>query len=176
MVKTLTDKDIPEPWFGKKNKLASTPKVTRAESKQMAEQHMVEDDNLGENSNKEKGRGKGKVNEFGTGRGKTKVKSVRTATAGVVFGRSKQSIPDPEELRRKRIADAVACGRVVRTILNSPTRRTCPTTLEGESSPENIQAELESGDIEMDSHSPSPLEQNPTACAGIVNELLFVML
>lgn len=163
-------------WDKELNKLATMPKVTRAASKQMAEQHMVEDDNLGENNNKEKGRGKGKVKELGTGKGKTKLKSVRTTTAGVVLGRSKQSIPDPKELRRKRIADVVACGRVVRTILKSPTRRTCPTTLEGESSPENIQAELERGDIEMDLLSPSPLEQNPTASACIVNKLMFVML
>jgi hypothetical protein len=45
MVKTLKEKDVPKPWFGKKSKHGTfTPKQTRAASKQMAQQQVVEDD------------------------------------------------------------------------------------------------------------------------------------
>ncbi len=44
MVKGLKEKDIPEPWFGKKDKPATiTPKRTKASSKLMDQQHVVED-------------------------------------------------------------------------------------------------------------------------------------
>ena len=118
MVKTLKEKDMPEPWFGKKTKHVT---ITRAASKQMAQHEVVEDDNLEEPSAKGATREKGKCKEDEVGKGRKKVKAVRPATAEVVMGRTKYVVPDPEEMRRKMIADAEACGRVVKSLSHTAT-------------------------------------------------------
>lgn len=110
-----------------------------------------------------------KVRKLWLGREKKKAKAVRTGTADVVLGRSKIAVPDPEELRRKRIEAAVACGRVVKTLSIPSTRQTCPTTAVGESSEENMHAELVTGGLEIHSHSPSPVQGIPAASAGMIH-------
>lgn len=154
MVKTLKEKDIPEPWFGKKSKHVT---ITRAASKQMAQHAVVEDGLLEEPSAKGEAREKGKGKEDVAGKGRKKVKAVRPATAEVIMGTSKYVVPDPEEMRRKMIADAEACGRVVKS-----TRKSCPTTGVGETSEDRLQPELVTGD-----HSGSPVPEMPTAEDGM---------
>lgn len=63
MRKTLKDKDMPEPWLGKKKKPVTAPKQTRAASKLMAEQYVLDDDKMGQSSKMGKGQQKGKVQE-----------------------------------------------------------------------------------------------------------------
>ena len=47
----------------------------------------------------------------------------------VVFGKTNSSVPDLEELRQKREADAIKCGRVPRTIgKEPPQRQPCSST------------------------------------------------
>jgi hypothetical protein len=148
MVRTLKEKDIPEPWFGKKSKQStSTPATTRAASKQMAHRQEIEDDIVEEPSAKGEAREKGKSKDDKPTKGKKKAKAVPSGTADVVMGRSKYAVPDPEELRRKMIAYAEACGRVVKSLSQPATRKSCPTTsaietLEGKSQLETMTGEL----------------------------------
>ena len=129
MVRTLKEKDIPEPWFGKKSKQATfTPAQTRAASKQMAHHQDVDDDIVEEPSAKGETREKGKCKDDMRAKGKKKAMAVRPGTAEVVMGRSKYAVPDPEELRRKMIADAEACGRVVKSLSTPASRKSCATT------------------------------------------------
>lgn len=129
MGKTLKVKDIPEPWFGKHPKpVTIPPKRTRAASKLVEQQHEVEDDAVEEPSPKGDKREKGAGRDDVAGKGKKKLKAVRPGTADVVTGKSKYVVPDPEEMRQKRIADANACGRVVKSVSIAATRTSCPTT------------------------------------------------
>lgn len=73
MVKMLKEKDILEPWFGKKSKHVT---ITRASSKTMAQHQVVEDDLLEEPSAKGEAREKGKSKEDVAGKGRKKVKAV----------------------------------------------------------------------------------------------------
>ena len=159
MVKTLKDKDIPEPWFAKKSKHVT---ITRAASKQMAQHQVIEDDLLGEPSAKGETSEKGKGKEDVAGRGRKKAKTVRPATAEVVMGRSKYVVPDPEEIRRKMIADAEACGRVVKSLSQTTTRKSCPTPELVEQSVDRVQPEFVPGD-----HSGSPGPEMPAAEEGM---------
>lgn len=148
MKKTLKEKDVPEPWFGKKSKHGTfTPKQTRATSKQMAQQQVVEDDIVEEPSGRGEAREKGKGKDDVNGKGRKKAKAVRPATADVVLGRSKYVAPDPEELRRKIVADAAACGRVVNSVHEPATRKSCPTTSVNEMSEERVTAEMVTGEL-----------------------------
>ena len=143
MVKTLKDMDAPEPWFGKKNSKATfTPKQTRAASKQMAQQRDTEDANMEEPSAKGEARDKGKRREDLASKGRKKAKAVRPGAADLVMGRSKYAVPDPAELRRKMIEDAEACGRVVKTLSQPTTRKSCPAPAAVETPEGTIQAEL----------------------------------
>lgn len=148
MVNILKEKDLPEPWFGKKTKAQPPPKQTRAASKLLAEKATVEDAVGGEPSISGKGRGKGKQEKHCAGMGRKKGKSIRTGTVDVMLGRSKNPVQDPEELRRKIIEDAVACGRVVKTISNPAKRQTCPTMATRDSSAEKIDEEMGTADIQ----------------------------
>ena len=122
MVKGLKEKDIPEPWFGKKDKPATiTPKRTRAASKRMDQQDVVSDDGVEEPSPKAARR-----DDVG-GKGRKKAKGVRPGTIDLVLGRSKYAVLDPEEMSRKRVADANACGRVVKSVSQATTRTALPT-------------------------------------------------
>lgn len=156
MGRKLKEKDIPEPWFGNKGKKATAPKHTRAASKTITEDEAVEEATIPQPTTRRKGRPKGKAKEAVAVKGMKKTKALRSGTADVVLGRSKPTIPDPEELRRKRIEDLVACGREVKVFTKPGTRHACPTTAINSSSKEDIQAELEAGGIEMDGKSPSP--------------------
>lgn len=154
-MRTLKEKDIPEPWFGNKGKSVNAPKQTRAASKIIAQQEVVEEVTVPKPSTRGRGRQKGKAKEVVPAKGRKNTKTLRSGTANILLGISKTTVPDPEELRRKRIEDAVACGRVVRTVAKQANRHACPTTAARSSSEEDIQAELEAGGTEMDCHSPS---------------------
>ena len=78
----------------------------------------------------------------------------RTGSADVLLGRTKNPVADPTELRRKRIEDAVACGRVVKTIIYPAKRRSCPTTADTKSSEHNTEDVLAAADNEIGSSSP----------------------
>lgn len=165
MVKTLKDKDIPEPWFGKKSKHVT---ITRATSKHMAQQTVVEDEIVEEPSAKGEARQKGKAKKDVAQKERKKTKAVPTATADVVMGRSKYVVPDPEEMRRKMIVDAEACGRVVKSLSKPAIRRSCPTTavtdtIEDEQQPDLVAEELHTV---MD-HSGSPIPEMPDVEEGM---------
>lgn len=159
MVKTLKEKDIPEPWFGKNSKpVTITPKRTRAASKLMEQQHVVEDDAVDEPSPKGEAREKGAGRDDVVGKGRKKVKAVRPGTTDVVLGRSKYAVPDHEEMRRKRIADANACGRVVKCVSQAATRKSCPTTAPAGTSSERSHPELVTGGVDnVNARSRSPI-------------------
>ena len=148
MVRTLKEKDIPEPWFGQKSKQATfTPAQTRAASKQMAHQQQIEDDIVEEPSPKGVAREKGKCKEDMRPKGKKKAKAVPPGTADVVMGRSKYAVPDPEELRRKMVADAETCRRVVKSLSQTTARKPCPTTSALETSEGRTQLETMTGEL-----------------------------
>jgi hypothetical protein len=168
MVKTLKEKDIPEPWFTKKSKGVT---ITRATSKQMAQHPVVEDEIVQEPVAKGDARQKAKAKEDVAGKGRKKTKGVPPATAEVVMGRSKYVVPDPEEMKRKMMADAEACGRVVRSLSQPALRRSCPTTvvtetIEDQQSPELVTGEPHS----VMAHSGSPIPEMPAAEEGMEPE------
>lgn len=165
MVKTLKETDIPEPWFSKKSKGTT---ITRASSKQMAQHPVVEDEFVEEPIAKGEARQKGKAKEDVAGKGRKKTKAVPPATAEVVMGRSKYVVPDPEEMRRKMVADAAACGRVVKSLSQPATRRSCPTTAHTETTPDQQQPELVTGELQsvMDRQG-SPIPEMPAAEEGM---------
>lgn len=153
MVNTLKDKDLPQPWFGKKTKELPVPKQTRAASKLLAAKEILHEELQEEPSTRPRQREKGKTERRTPAKGKKKAKSITTGTADVLLGRSKNPVPDPEELRRKRIEDAVACGRVVKTISNPAKRQSGPTTPSPEASEKNIDEDLATAGANMDSHT-----------------------
>lgn len=53
---------------------------------------------------------------------------MRSGTTDLVLGRSKYAVPNPEEMSRKKIADANACGRMVKYVSQAATQTSCPTT------------------------------------------------
>lgn len=163
MVKTLKDKDLPEPWFGKNAKpVTITPKRTRAASKLMEQEHVVEDEAVEEPSPKGDAREKGAGRDDVSGKGKKKLKAVPTGTADVVLGRSKYAVPDPEEMRRKRIADANACGRVVKCVTQAATRKSCPSlAAAGTSCPRSPPNIVAGGVDNVKQHSRSPDPATP---------------
>lgn len=165
MVKTLKEKDIPEPWFGNKSKHVT---FTRATSKQMAQHQVVVDEIVVEPSAKGEARQKGKAKEDVAGKGRKKTKAVRPATAEVVLCGSKYVVPDPEEMRRKMIADAEACGRVVKSLSQPAIRKSIPTTAITETTEDPLQPELVTGELHsvMD-HSGSPVPEMPAAEEGM---------
>ena len=168
MVKTLKDTDLPKPWFGKKSKhVTIMPKQTRAVSKQMAQEQVLDDDVAEEPSAKGEAWDKGKGKEDVAGKGRKKAKAVRLGTADMVSGRSKYVVPDPEELRRKRNADAEACGRVVKSLSKPATRKSCPMTVVVETDEEGMHVELTGGLHNVMELSGSPGPEIPTAQEGI---------
>lgn len=154
MVKSLKETDLPEPWFGNKSKAPTAPKRSRVTSKPMLAHSALEAEAEGQGMNKGKGHGKGKKKENTAGKGKNNVKYDRTRPADVVAGRTKNPVADPDELRRKRIEDALACGRVVKTILHPGKRRSCTTIADTESSEQKSKDVLAPVDKEMGSDSP----------------------
>jgi hypothetical protein len=94
-------------------------------------------------------------------KGRKKAKAVPLATADVVLGRSKYVVPDSEELRRKIVADAVACGRVVNSVHQPTTRKSCPTTSVIEMSEETVTTEMVIGEL------PGIMEHYESADPGI---------
>ena len=106
-----------------------------------------------------KGRGKGKKKENVVAKGKKNMKVGRTHSAYVLIGRSKNPVADPTELRRRRIKDAAAYGRVVKMIIYPAKRRSCPTTADTESSEDNTEVVLAAADNEIGSGSPCAIEK-----------------
>ena len=165
MVKALKEKDAPEPWFAKKSKgVTITPKQTRAASKQMAQHEVVEGDIVAEPSGKGEARAQGKGKEHVAVKGKKTAKAMPSKSADVVLGRSKYAVPDPEELRRKIVADAAACGRVVTSLHQRITRKSCPTTSIIETSEEEVHATMVTGELPcIMEHCASPYAATPHA-------------
>lgn len=79
----------------------------------------------------------------------------------MVLGLTKIPVPDQKELRRKRIEDTFACGRVVKTITQPAKRQACPTITTNDSSEEIPRKELETGDVQIGYPSPSPVQLIP---------------
>lgn len=82
----------------------------------------------------------------------------RTGPATVVLGRTKNPVADPHELRRKRAEDAVACGRVVKTIPRPGKRRGSTTIADTESSDQKLDDGLAPAEKGMSSDSPATVE------------------
>lgn len=158
MVKSLKETDMPEPWFGKKSGAPTAPKRTKVTPKQMPALVALEVEAEGQGMNRGKGRGKGKNNENAAGKEKTKVKYDRTGPAVIGAGRTKNPVADPDELRRKRIEDALACGRVVKTILHPEKRRNRTKSADTESSEQEVGGVLAPLDKELGSASPLAVE------------------
>lgn len=169
MVKTVKDKDLPKPWFGKNPKpTTTTPKRTRAASKLMEQHHVVDDDAVSEPSPKGEAREKGAKRDDVVGKGKKKVKSMRPGTADVVLGRLKYAVPDPEDMRRKRVADAHACGGVVKCVSQAATRMSCPTTAPAGTLSERAHPEFSAGDVDnVNEQSASPVAGQTPAHKGL---------
>jgi hypothetical protein len=81
------------------------------------------------------------------GEGEKKAKAVPTGTADVVMGKSKYAVPDPEELRRKMITDAEACGRVVKSLSQTAAQKPCPMTSALEGSEGRTHLETMTGEL-----------------------------
>jgi len=158
MVKSLKETDLPEPWFGNKSKAPTAPKRTRETQKPMQAHPALEAKAEGQGMKKGKGRGKGKNKENAGEKGKNNVTYERTGPAGVAAGRTKNPVPDPQELRRKRIEDALACGRVVKTILHPGKRRSSTKIVDTKSSGEKSEDPLAHAGKEMGSASPCAVD------------------
>ena len=83
----------------------------------------------------------------------------RTGPADVLLGRTKEPVADPTELKRKRVEDAAACGRVVKTVIYPPKRRRSPTIADTDSSEQNPDDVMSAADNEIGSGSPSAVEK-----------------
>ena len=158
MVKTLKETDLPEPWFGNKSRAPLAPKRPRPPSNVMPETQALEAEVAAQGKNKGKGRGKGKNKENAVVKGKNIAKYDRTGPADVVLGRTKNPVADPEELRRKRVEDAAACGRVVKTIKPPGKRRSYTTVPDTESSDPNSDDVLAPTEKQMGSVTTSAVE------------------
>jgi hypothetical protein len=159
MVKGLKDTDLPQPWFAKKSKALSESKRTKPTSSQLPAAQPTEAETEGKGMDIGKGRGKGKKKENADAKRKKNIKVGHTGPADVVLGRTKNPVADPTELRRKRMEDAAACGRVVKTIIYPPKRRSCKTTTDTESSERNTEDVLAAADNEIGSGSPPAVEK-----------------
>ena len=159
MVKGLKGSDLPEPWFGKKSKAITKEKRNKPTATGMSAEHALEAETEGQCVNIGKGRGKGKKKENPAGKGKSNMKLGRSGPTNVLLGRTKNPVADPTELRRKRIEDAIACGRVVKTIGNPVKRRSCPRTGDTECTDHNAQDGLAAAFNAIGSGSPSAVEK-----------------
>lgn len=79
----------------------------------------------------------------------------------MVLGLTKSLVLDSEEVRRKRLEDALACGRVVTTITKPTKRQTCPTITIHDTSGELPVEESAKGDAEKDYYSLFPVQPIP---------------
>lgn len=158
MVKSLKETDLPEPWFGNKSKAPPAPKRPRVTSDLPSSQQALEVEAAVTCMKKGKGRGKGKQKENPAAKGKNNLKYDRMGPANVVLGRTKNPVADPNELRRKRVEDAAACGRVVKTIPHPGKRRGCTTIADTESSDQKSEDGLAPVEKGMGSDSPAAVE------------------
>ena len=154
MVKRLKESDLPEPWFGHKPKAQTGTKQTRVSISTLPAHSAMEADADAQGTNKGKGRRKGKKKEKTAANGRNIVKIGRTGPADVAAGRKKCPVPDPTELRRKRCEDALACGRVVKTIAH-PGKRPSTTVMDDTESSEQKSGDvLAPANVAMGSDSP----------------------
>ena len=158
MVKGLKETDLPEPWFGNKSKAPPASKRPKVTSELMPGQEALEAEATGTCMKKGKGRKKGKKKENTAARGENNVKYDRSGPADVVLGRTKNPVAYPDELRRKRIEDAAACGRVVKTIPHSGKRQSFTTIVDTESSDHKSEDGLAPAEKEIHSVSPPAVE------------------
>jgi hypothetical protein len=168
MVKSLKETDLPEPWFGNKSKGTPAPKGARVTSELMSEQHALEVEVAVTSMKKGKGRGKGKQRENPTVKGKNNLKYDRGGPANVVLGRPKNQVADPNELRRKRVEDAAACGRLVKTIPHPGKRRGCTPIADTESSDQKSEDGLAPVEKGVGSVSPAAVETQHLSGSKIV--------
>lgn len=113
----LKAKDHPQRWFPPKKSGVRTPRLKSV----MAEIDAEEDstDHIVVEETQKRGRGRPRSNKkiVAAKEGKRKGKNLRASAVDVVLGCSKSHVPDPSELRERREADAVACSRQIRTVL-----------------------------------------------------------
>lgn len=172
MVKRLKESDLPEPWFAHKTKAPTGTKRTRVAPKTMPVHSALEAEAERQGTTRGKGRGKGKKQENATAKVKNNVTHDRSGPADVVAGRTKCPVADPNELRRKRIEDALACGRVVKTILHPGTRPGTTMIDDSESSEQKSGDVLAPATVEMGSDSPCAVE----AIAQLVGKLSGIVV
>jgi hypothetical protein len=175
MVKRLKESDLPEPWYGHKSKAQTGTKQTRVMPKTMPAQSAMEAEADGQGINKGKGRGKGKKNPKAAAKGKNNGKIDRTGPADVAAARKKCPVANPNELRRKRCEDALACGRVVKTIAHPGKRPSTTMTPDTESSEEKSGDVLAPANVEMGSGSPcadTVIAQSGGKMSGTVSSTL----
>lgn len=175
MVKVLKETDLPEPWFGNKSKPTTAPKRTRVTPKAMPAHSALEAEAEGQGLNKGKGREKGKNKENVAKKGKLSVKIDRMGPTVVVAGRLKNPVADPHELRRKRVEDAYACGRVVKTIPLPEKRRSSTKIATTECSEQKSEDVMAQADKDMGADSPCAVEATAqsggTSCRTVASTL-----
>lgn len=104
-------------------------------------------------------------------KGKTKEKTLSPAVADVVFGKLKMSIADVDELRWKREEDTLKCGRLVRTVDTSTTRK--GSSKKGPVASKNSNAKKNGPqDVHYESPSDSPTEPSN---AKTIGELTLIL-
>lgn len=129
MVTSLPDEDRPQPWLKKRKTVPATTRETRKSSKAALP---VETTNeaapLNQPGGIVKGRKKLKLKVHDTTKGPKKSQTIGAASVAVVLGMAQKAVPDVQELRRKTEEDALACGRVTRTVSNPGKVPLCRTT------------------------------------------------
>lgn len=129
MVTSLPLEDRPEPWLKKRKTVAATTRETRKSAKAVATMEATKEP---AQSNQPggfvKGRKKSQSKVHDTPKGLKKTQPIGAASVAVVLGRAHNAIPDVQELRRKTEEDALACGRVTRTVSNPGKATERPTT------------------------------------------------
>lgn len=129
MKTTLVDADRPEPWLKKRKAATSTTRETRNSAKAVQGAEITAEPGSSEMpSAPRRGRKKSQAKQPGTIKGLKTTKPMAASTVAVVLGRGKNPIQDVLELRRKNEEDALACGRVVRTVANPVAQKQFPST------------------------------------------------
>jgi len=111
MVASHEDEDVAQPLLGKGKHGEENPKQTGSTRKVAAGRELQ-----GAKSTATVRRMKPETKVAGSKKAKKKGSSLPPAVMDAVFGTLQKSIPDVEELRRKRQEDAIKCGRGLRTI------------------------------------------------------------
>ena len=128
MVASLPDEDRPQPWLKKRKTVPATTRETRKSSKAVLPVEITKE---AAPSNQPggivKGRKKSQSKVQDTTKGHKKAQPIGSASVAVVLGMAHNAVPDVQELRRKTEEDALACGRVPRSVSNPGKVTECPT-------------------------------------------------